>query len=94
MMFEWFLEKMKKILNPCKNCLVQPLCTTGPYMIKIEKMRHCKLHQLYSKRISKMENIHNVITGVSFIAISFLIILYVVLTFLMGLLYQWNLIFS
>jgi len=82
----------EKQLLPCKNCFVQPICQTKtPWN---HRFRICSRYIKYRQNINTYKNILETLRTCITLFIIFLIFLYIIVTFFMGLIHQYLLIFE
>lgn len=95
-MFDWLLKIIEKKLDPCELCIVRPLCPIkkmGGHIL-YNQYKECNLYIKYKRRYEKWDNLFDSIhTGIILIIV-ILFFLYIVITFIMGIVKQYQLLFS
>lgn len=96
-MFNWFAKICKKILkDPCKNCIVQPVCFNtflGDHKY-VKKYQDCKQYRNYKKKSRKIESIFDNIHDGILSVLVLIFIIWIIVTFIIGITEQYQLIFG
>jgi hypothetical protein len=96
-MSDRLLKLYKKILDPCKNCLVKPLCSTrtkSRYPILTQRYDECEKYKNHMRNYTKFESMTETLHTGIILAILFLFFLYIIATFIMGFWHQYILLFK
>jgi hypothetical protein len=95
-MFDGLLKIIERKIDPCRLCIVRPLCPIkkmGGHIL-YNQYKECNLYIKYKRRYEKFDNLFDSIHTGFIITVITLFCLYIAITFIMGIFKQYQLLFS